>query len=191
MPEKGSESTHHQEPPMPRAIATGTVIQLAPHQIERRILLLRGQRVMLSTDLAILYGVPTKVLNQSVRRNSERFPDDFMFQLTADEVANLKSQIVTSSSGHGGTRHPPYAFTEQGVAMLASVLRSPRAVAVNIEIIRAFVRLRQLLATHADLARKLAELEQRYDVQFRVVFDAIRELMAPADEARPEIGFRR
>jgi len=176
---------------MPRAIATGTVIQLAPHQIERRILLLRGQRVMLSTDLAILYGVPTKVLNQSVRRNSERFPDDFMFQLTADEVANLKSQIVTSSSGHGGTRHPPYAFTEQGVAMLASVLRSPRAVAVNIEIIRAFVRLRQLLATHADLARKLAELEQRYDVQFRVVFDAIRELMAPADEARPEIGFRR
>jgi hypothetical protein len=190
--ETGSKSAHHQELPVPRASTTRNAIQLVPHQIERRIFLLRGQRVMLDQHLAELYGVPTKVLNQAVRRNRERFPEDFMFRLTGDEVANLRSQFVTSSSGYGGTRYAPYAFTEQGVAMLASVLRSPRAVAVNVEIIRAFVRLRQLLATHADLARKLAELEQRYDTQFRVVFDAIRELMAPAPghEARPEIGFR-
>jgi hypothetical protein len=167
-------------------------ISLVPSQIAHRILLIRGQRVMLSIDLAPLYGVERRALIQAVKRNRERFPEDFMFQLTRDEAANLKSQTVISSSGWGGGRHAPYAFTEQGVAMLSSVLRSPRAVAVNIEIMRAFVHLRQLLATHADLARKLAELEQRYDGQFRVVFDAIRQLMEPTEEAepRPEIGFR-
>jgi len=124
------------------------------------------------------------------KRNTERFPEDFMFQLTLEEFANLRSRIVTSSSW-GGRRHPPFAFTEHGVDMLASVLRSPRAIQVNIEIVRAFVRLRQLLTSHADLARKLAALEREYDAQFKVVFDAIRELMTPPERAtRRRIGFR-
>jgi hypothetical protein len=136
-----------------------------------------------------LYGVPVKVLNQAVRRNRERFPDDFMFRLDPNELEDLKSQIVTSS--WGGSRVPPYAFTEQGVAMLSSVLRSPRAVQVNIAIMRAFVRLREMLLTNADLARKLADLERKYDSQFKAVFDAIRQLMAPppSQPPRPEIGF--
>ena len=138
--------------PAPRPTSTLKV----PDQIARRILLLRGQRVLLDRDLADLYDVPTKALNQAVRRNRSRFPEDFMFQLTPDEAANLKSQSVTSSQEHGGRRHVPYAFTEQGVAMLSSVLRSPRAIAVNIGIMRAFVRLRQMLATHADLAQLAA-----------------------------------
>jgi len=159
-------------------------------QAEQNILLIRKQRVMLSHDLARLYGVPVKVLNQAVRRNRERFPDDFMFQLDNSELDNLKSQIVTSSWG-GARRAPPYAFTEQGVAMLSSVLRSPRAVQVNIAIMRAFVRLRELLLTNADLARKLATLEAKYDSQFKAVFDAIRQLMAPPTPSQPpkEIGF--
>ena len=158
-------------------------------RIERGILLIRGHKVMLSPDLAALYGVEPRALVQAVKRNSERFPKDFMFQLTRAEVADLKSHIVISSWG-GARRAPPYAFTEQGVAMLSSVLRSPRAVRVNIEIMRAFVRLRQWLASHADLARRLDELESKYDVQFRVVFDAIRELMAPPPAPpRKRIGF--
>lgn len=161
-------------------------------QIEKRIFLLRGQKVLLSTDLAELYGVEAKVLVQAVKRNLDRFPDDFMFQLSSKELAVLRSQIVTSNekSGRGGRRYPPYAFTEQGVAMLSSVLHSDRAVHINIEIMRAFVRLRQMLASHADLARKLAALEKKYDAQFRVVFDAIRELMTPPEpkKKRP-IGF--
>ncbi len=157
-------------------------------QAERRILLIRQQRVMLSDDLAALYGVETKALNRAVRRNAERFPDDFMFQLTNDEWSDLKCQIGTSS--WGGSRVRPYAFTEQGVAMLSGVLRSPRAVQVNIAIMRAFVRLREMLLTNADLARKLADLERRYDAQFKAVFDAIRELMAPPPAPpKPEIGF--
>lgn len=147
-------------------------------RIERAIVVLRGHKVMLDSDLAALYEVDTRVLNQAVKRNTARFPDDFMFQLTAEEADYLRSQSVISSS-HGGRRHLPYAFTEQGVAMLSSVLRSPRAVQVNIEIIRAFVRLRRLLSTHEDLARKLDALERKYDAQFRTVFDAIRRLMAP------------
>lgn len=157
-------------------------------QAERRILLIRQQRVMLSDDLAALYGVETKALNRAVRRNAGRFPGDFMFQLTNEEWADLKCQIGTSS--WGGSRVPPYAFTEQGVAMLSSVLRSPRAVQVNIAIMRAFVRLREMLLSNADLARKLADLERRYDVQFKAVFDAIRELMAPPPAPpKTEIGF--
>ncbi len=148
-------------------------------RIERAILLIRGEKAMLDRDLAALYGVSTKVLLQSVRRNAERFPADFMFQLTDEEVEILRSQFVTSSSGHGGRRYIPYAFTEQGVAMLSSVLRSKRAVEVNIAIMRAFVRLRQILASHADLARKLDELEKKYDKQFAIVFEAIRQLMEP------------
>ena len=158
-------------------------------RIESSILLIRGHKVMLSPDLAALYAVEPRALVQAVKRNIERFPKDFMFQLTRAEFAGLKSQIVTSSWG-GARRAPPYAFTEQGVAMLSSVLRSRRAVRVNIEIMRAFVRLRKMLATHADLARRLDELESKYDTQFRVVFDAIRELMAPPpDPPGKRIGF--
>ena len=143
-------------------------------RIERRILFLRGHKVMLNVHLAELYDVEPRALVQSVKRNRERFPSDFMFQLSAEEFDCLKSQIVTSSWG-GLRRARPYAFTEQGVAMLSSVLRSRRAVRVNIEIMRAFVRLKQVLATHADLARKLEELERKYDAQFKQAF-----LEAPA-----------
>jgi hypothetical protein len=163
---------------------------LPTERIERVIHVIRGQKVMLDFDLASLYEVETKVLNQAVRRNIERFPGDFMFILTEAEVVRLRSQFVTTKKGgRGGRRTAPYAFTEQGVAMLSSVLRSPRAVQVNIEIMRAFVRLRQMLQSNADLARKLAALEKKYDAQFRVVFDAIRELMAPPPRPR-RIGFR-
>ncbi len=159
-------------------------------RIERAILVLRGHKVMLDEQLAALYEVQVKVLNQAVKRNIERFPEDFMFQLTPEEAESLRSQTVTLETGRGQHRkYQPYAFTEQGVAMLSSVLRSQRAVRVNIEIMRAFVRLRRMLSNHAALARKLAELEQRYDVQFRAVFDAIRELMAPSGTPRKRIGF--
>jgi hypothetical protein len=159
-------------------------------RITRAILLIRGHKVMLDQDLAYLYGVATKVSNQAVRRNKSRFPDDFMFQLTREEASLLRSQIVTLESRQ--IRYLPYAFTEQGVAMLSSVLRSKRAVRVNIEIMRAFVQLRQILSSHADLARKLAALERKYDAQFKVVFDAIRELMRPPEPPRrPRIGFVR
>ncbi len=162
-------------------------------RIVRAILLVRGHKVILSTDLATLYDVAPRALVQAVKRNIERFPDDFLFQLTKEEVEILKSQSVISSlSNWGGVRSAPYAFTEQGVAMLSSVLRSPRAVAVNIEIMRAFVRLRQMLATHAELAAKLNALERKYDGHFKVVFDAIRQLMAPTESSKSKrrIGFR-
>jgi hypothetical protein len=158
--------------------------------IEKRIFFLRGQKVMLSLHLAELYGVETRVLVQAVKRNAARFPNDFMFQLSRKEFENLKSQIVISSWG-GIRRSTPYAFTEQGVAMLSSVLGSKRAIQVNIQIMRTFVRLRELLASHAELSRKLDALEKKYDAQFRVVFDAIRELMAPPEAKRRQIGFRR
>lgn len=157
--------------------------------IAQLIFTVRGQRVMFDSDLADLYGVANKALLQAVKRNSNRFPSDFMFQLNKQEVAALRSQIVTSK-GPGGRRYAPYVFTEQGVAMLSSVLRSERAALVNVEIIRAFVRLRQLLAENADLARRLDELERKYDSQFRAVFDAIRELMrADSERSRRTIGF--
>ena len=145
---------------------------------------------MLSADLAELYGVEPKVLVQAVKRNKDRFPKDFMFQLTNQEFTNLKSQIVTSSWG-GIRRANPYAFTEQGVAMLSSVLRSKRAVQVNIAIMRAFVKLRDMLSAHKDLARKLERMEKKYDSQFKIVFDAIRELMAPPASRKGKIGFGR
>jgi hypothetical protein len=183
----------------------------APSQrrIESRVFLVRGEKVLVDSDLAALYGVTTKALNQAVRRNADRFPGDFAFRLTRAEseallrsqsvtskllVAKdgkiLRSQIVTSKKvGSGGRRYLPLAFTEQGVAMLSSVLRSPRAVAVNIEIMRTFVRLREMIATHADLARKLDAMEGKYDKQFKVVFDALRELMEPAEGTERELGF--
>jgi hypothetical protein len=159
-----------------------------PERIERSILLIRGHKVMLSTDLAELYQVEARALVQAVKRNIARFPQDFMFQLTKEEFSNLKSQIVISSWG-GLRRAAPYAFTEQGVAMLSSVLRSKRAIQVNIEIMRAFVRLRQILASNKELAKRLDELEKKYDVQFKVVFDAIRELMRPQESKKRPIGF--
>lgn len=148
-------------------------------RIEQSIFLVHGQKVMLDSDLAALYGVETRALIQAVHRNIERFPDDFMFQLTKPEFESLKSQNVISSRGWGGRRYPPYAFTEQGVAMLSGVLRSERAVLVNIEVMRAFVRLRAMLAADRSLARRLDALERRYDDQFKSVFDAIRRLMSP------------
>ena len=158
-------------------------------KIEQRIFLVHGQKVMLDADLAELYRVPTKSLNLAVKRNADRFPEDFMFQLTDDEVVGLRFHFETSKRGRGGRRYLPYAFTEQGVAMLSSVLRSPRAVQVNIAIMRTFVRLREMLLSNAELARKLAALENKYDAQFKVVFDAIRELMLPPDPPRRKIGF--
>lgn len=172
--------------------------------IEKKIYLLRGQKVMLSIDLAGLYQVEPRALIQAVKRNIDRFPKDFMFQLTWDEVSALKSQSVISSDPRARTsrsqivilkrglniKYRPYAFTEQGVAMLSSVLRSKRAIQVNIEIMRAFVRLRKILASHAELARKLEALEKKYDSQFKVVFDAIRQLMAPPAAGQKKIGFQ-
>ena len=171
--------------------------------IQSRILALREQRVMLDADLAQLYGVETRVLVQAVKRNLARFPEDFMFQLSPEEFANLRSQSVISSAGHGGRRTAPYAFTEQGVAMLSTVLGSPRAIAVNIEIMRTFVRVRALAATHGDLAKRLAELEDKTEAlamnhdtfsrntrkQLKEVFDALRELMTPPDPPKRPIGF--
>ncbi|NQT10990.1 MAG: ORF6N domain-containing protein, partial [Desulfobacteraceae bacterium] len=165
------------------------MIKISIELIEQAIFLIRGQKVLVDADLAQLYGVETKILNKAVKRNLDRFPEDFMFQLTAEEAENLRFQIGTSKKQRGGRRYLPYAFTEQGVAMLSGVLNSPRAVKVNVEIMRAFVRLRQLMATHTDLARKLTALEQKYDKQFKVVFDAIRALMTPPAKPRKKIGF--
>lgn len=159
-------------------------------RITGAIVLLRGHRVLLDSDLATLYGVPVKVLNQAVRRNRARFPADFMFELSSEEASALRSQIVTLKAGRGAHRkYRPYAFTEQGVAMLSSVLRSPRAVRVNIEIMRAFVQLRQMLESNAELAQKLDALEKRHDAQFKVVFQAIRELVEPPAAPSKRIGF--
>ena len=155
-------------------------------RIQKCILIIRGQRVMLDRDLAALYRVETRALNQAVQCNINRFPSDFMFELTRDEIRGI-SQIVTSSDIKYSKRVCP--FTEQGVAMLSSVLRSPRAVSVNIEIMRTFVKLRQLLATHADLAHRLEELEKKYDARFKVVFEAIHQLMSVPEPSRKQIGF--
>lgn len=169
---------------------------LVPEErIERSILQIRGQKVMLDRDLADLYRVPTKRLNEQVRRNRARFPEDFMFQLSKAEFENWRSQIATSNpAAKMGLRRRPYAFTEQGVAMLSSVLNSDRAIEVNIAIMRAFVRLRQILATHKDLARKLEDVDRKlgeHDQKFQVVFDAIRQLMSPPPETtkKRRIGF--
>jgi hypothetical protein len=161
-------------------------------RIRRSILYVRGHRVLLDAHLGELYGVPTGVLVQAVKRNRERFPDDFMLQLTSDEWSNLRSQIVISSLQHGGRRYSPYAFTEQGVAMLSSVLKSKRAVAVNIEIMRAFVRMRELLASNKELAQKLTELERKVDSHDQAIvgiLKTIRELMNLPDTKRRGIGF--
>lgn len=161
-------------------------------RISQSILILRGQRVLLDANLATLYGVPTGTLVQAVKRNLERFPEVFMFQLTADEWAALRSQFVISNEGRGGRRYSPYAFSEQGVAMLSSVLKSPHAIAVNIEIMRAFVRMRELLASNKELAQKLAELERKVDTHDQAIvgiLKAIRELMHTPEPKKRPIGF--
>jgi hypothetical protein len=160
-------------------------------RITGAILFLRGEKVLLDTDLAEMYGVVTSHLTRATRRNADRFPADFMFQLSAEEWESLKCQFgISKSDGRGGRRHAPYVFTEQGVAMLSSVLKSPRAVHVNIAIMRAFVQLREMLASNKDLARKLADMEKKYDAQFKIVFDAIRELMTPpTTPPKRRIGF--
>ncbi len=157
--------------------------------IEQKIFLIRGQKVMLDRDLAVLYEVETKILNKAVRRNIERFPSDFMFQLTKDEFDNLKFQFGTSS--WGGTRKLPIVFTENGVAMLSTVLNSKRAIQVNIQIMRTFTKIRKMLASNAQLARKLKAFEKKYDEQFAVVFEAIYKLMASPEKKQKRIGFRR
>ena len=157
-------------------------------RIEQKILLIRSQKVMLDRDLARLYVVETGNLNKAVTRNIDRFPKDFMFQLSKDEFNNLIFHFGISS--WGGTRKPPRVFTEHGILMLSSVLKSKRAAQVNIQIMRTFVRLRKMLSTHKDLLRKIEEMEKRYDSQFKVVFEAIRELMTPAEKPKRRIGFR-
>jgi phage regulator Rha-like protein len=170
----------HVDEPLPLAI------------IERRIYLLRRQKVMLDSDLAVLYGVRTENLNKAVKRNPERFPPDFMFQLTVAEARALRFQTgISNNVGRGGRRYLPYVFTQEGVAILSSVLRSSRAIQVNVAIMRAFVRLREILASNRELAAKLEEMEQKYDSQFKIIFEVIQKLMTPPEEPpREGIGFR-
>ena len=159
-------------------------------RIERAILLIRGQKVMLDEDLADLYGVETRILVRNVKRNLSRFPEDFMFQLAKEEWDALRSHFGIPNKGRGGRRYAPYAFTEHGTVMLANVLNSPRAIEVSIQIVRAFTRQRQMLTSNEALARKLHSLEKKYDKRFRVVFEAIRQLMKPPEKGRRPIGFQ-
>lgn len=163
------------------------VVSVGDEEIAHKILWIRGKKVMLDKDLAQLYGVETKVLNQAVRRNSERFPLDFMYQLTQEEVSVLRSQFVTSS--YGGRRYLPYAFTEQGVAMLSSVLKSKRAIEVNIQIMRTFTKLREMMLSQKDLQEKITAMEQKYDEHFQVVFHAIKQLLQEPEKPKRRIGF--
>jgi hypothetical protein len=182
------------------------VAQVPAGTIERRIIVVRGEKVLFDADLAALYGTTTKRLNEQVRRNLERFPGDFMFRLTDQELSSLRSQIATSNGkalGHGGRRYAPYAFTEHGALMAAAILNTPRAVEVSVYVVRAFVRLREVLATHKDLARKLEDLERRTEAlalkhdqlaastraQFREVIQALRALMRPPEPRKRPIGF--
>jgi hypothetical protein len=164
------------------------LVKIPAERIENAILLIRGEKLILDSDLAALYGVETRALLQAVKRNRERFPSDFMIQLTLKESDSLRSQIVISK-GRGGRRYLPYAFSEHGAIMAASVLNSKTAVETSVQVVRAFVRLRQMLASNKELAHKPIELERRYDTQFKVVFDAIRELMTTPEPKRKQIGF--
>ena len=157
--------------------------------IENKILFIRGRKVMIDRDLSILYRVETRVLNQAVKRNLKRFPEDFMFQLTDGEMKNWKSHIVMTNKEKMGLRRKPYAFTENGVAMLSSILNSERAIEVNIQIMRTFTKLREMLLTHRDLRQKIEEMEKKYDYQFKVVFDTIKQLLEPMKKPKRQIGF--
>ncbi len=169
---------------------TITTDLIPQERIESQILLIRGQKVMLDRDLAKLYGVPTKVFNQAVKRNIKRFPKDFMFQLTKEEVENWRSQSVTSS--WGGRRYLPYAFTEQGVAMLSSVLNSERAIQVNIQIMRAFIKIKEMALSYKELQKRIDVMEKKYDRRFKIVFDTIRKLLEPPQKSKIKkvIGFK-
>ena len=173
-----------------KLIMNESLVTVPIERIEKAIFLIRGEKVMLDRELAVLYGVSTKVFNQAVKRHRDRFPPDFMFQLTIEEAQALRSrsQSVTLKRGQN-IKYRPYAFTEHGILMLSTVLNSQRAVQVNIEIMRTFVRLREMLSSNAELARKLEELEKKYDRQFKVVFDAIRQLMTLPATKRKQIGF--
>ncbi len=163
--------------------------EIIPQEIiNSKILIIRGKKVMLDRDLAALYGVETKKLKRAVKRNIERFPEDFMFQLIKEEFDNLRCQFGTSS--WGGQRYLPYAFTENGVAMLSSILNSKRAIQVNIQIMRTFTKLREMLTTHKELKQKIEEMEEKCDAQFKIVFDALRQIMAPTESKEKKIGFR-
>ncbi len=166
-----------------------TKFLLPPEVIENKILLLRGKKVMLDRDLARLYKVPTGRLNEQVKRNKERFPEDFMFQLSKEEFENWRSQIAISNSEKMAIRRKPYAFTEQGVAMLSSVLNSKVAIQVNIQIMRTFTRLKEIIMSHKDLQRKIEDMERKYDQHFQVVFDAIKQLLIPLEKSKGKIGF--
>jgi phage regulator Rha-like protein len=176
-------------------------VALAEEAIVSKIYLIRGQKVMLDRDLSELYGVETKVLKQTVRRNINRFPSDFMFEMTTRELENWRSQFVTSNQDKAGLRHPPFCFTEQGVTMLSCVLNSERAIAVNIQIIRIFTKMRQLLLTHKDILVKLEQVEkqllkqdikiEKHEEEIQVIFQTLKELINPPQEPRPRIGFRR
>src|SRR3990172_5532057 len=162
--------------------------EVIPQQlIENKIFIIRGKKIMLDRDLAVLYCVETKLINRAVKRNIDRFPEDFMFQLTKEEFDNLRFHFGTSS--WGGQRYMPYAFTENGVAMLSSVLNSKSAIQVNIQIMRTFTKLRVMLMTHKELQRKIEEMEKKYDPQFKIVFDAIKQLLTPPVKPRRKIGF--
>jgi hypothetical protein len=164
-----------------------TIPNITNTNIEHKILMIRGHKVMLDRDLAELYRVETKVLKQAVKRNLTRFPSDFMFPLTTQELAILRSQIVTSS--WGGNRYIPYAFTEQGIAMLSSILNSERAIQVNIQIMRTFTKLREMMTTHKELRQKIETMEKKYDHQFKIVFEAIKKLLEPPVKTKGKIGF--
>ena len=163
---------------------------VSPEEITEKILLFRDKKVMVDTDLAKLYGVPTKSLNLAVKRNIDRFPLDFMFRLDENEAETLRLQIETSKEGRGGRRYLPYVFTEQGVAMLSSVLNSKRAIQVNIEIMRAFAKIREMILSYRELQKKINEMEQKYDKNFSAVFEALRELINPPEKPRRRIGFK-
>lgn len=166
-------------------------IDILPQEsIESKIFSIRGKRVMFDRDLANLYQVETKVLNQAVKRNIQRFPEDFMFQITKEEFNSLRSQNVTLKRGQH-RKYLPYVFTDQGVAMLSSVLNSERAIQVNIQIMRAFVKLKEMLSTHKDLKQKIEEMEKKYDYQFKIVFDAIKQLLEPPTKPKGKIGFQK
>ncbi len=165
-------------------------MKIIPQEIiQNKIFLIRGKKVMLDSDLAELYGVPTKSLNLAIKRNITRFPDDFMFRLTRAETKSLRFQIETSKKGRGGRRYLPYVFTQEGIAMLSSVLHSERAIQVNIQIMRAFVKLRELMASHKKLKEKIETMEKKYNYQFKIVFDAIKRLLEPPEKPKNPIGF--
>ena len=189
MPARNRKIVNRKRKTMRHSKKSSTKVLVPQEIIENKILLVRGKKVMLDRDLAGLYRVPTGRLNEQVKRNKERFPEDFMFQLTKEEFENWRSQIAISNSERMGLRRKPYAFTEQGVAMLSSVLNSKVAIQVNIQIMRTFTRLKEIIMTHKDIQRKIETMERKYDQQFKVVFDAIKQLLIPPEKSKGKIGF--